>query len=311
MGLKILVTPRSFGKKDPFVFRMLEKAGLTVVRNETGNILDKESMKSLLKDCDGVIVGVDPLDAEVITTAPRLKAIAKYGVGLDNIDIEAAKSRSIKVSCTTGANSEAVADYTMALMLAVARKVVEIDKKCRTGNWVKIVTSDISNKTLGLIGLGVVGKLVAARAQGFSMKVIAHDIFWDAAYAEAHNITKATPEEIYESADIISVHLPLTPETNNYIGQAQINKMKPTVIIVNTARGGIINEDALFNALANKRIYGAGIDTFTSEPPKDARWFKLDNIVLGSHCAASTEGAIRNMGRMAAMNLLKDLGIEI
>jgi phosphoglycerate dehydrogenase-like enzyme len=311
MGLKVLLTPRSFGKNDPVVFRILEKAGLTVVRNETGNILNKESMINLLKDCDGVIVGVDPLDAETIFGAPHLKAIAKYGVGVDNIDIEAAKSRGIKVSFTTGANSEAVADYTMTLMLAVARKVVEIDKKCRTGNWGKIITTDVSRKTLGLIGLGAVGKLVAARAQGFSMKVIAHDVFWDTSYAETHNITKATPEEIYKNADFISVHLPLTPETNNYIGQAQINKMKPNVIIVNTARGGIIDEDALFNALVNRKIYGAGIDVFTEEPLKDTRWFNLDNVVLGSHCAASTEDAARNMGRMATMNLIKDLGIEM
>lgn len=311
MGLKILVTPRSFGKNDPYVFEMLKKAGLEVVRNETGRVLDKDTIISLLKDCDGLIVGIDPVDAEVIASAPRLKAISKYGVGIDNIDVEVVKSRGIKLSCTIGANSEAVADYTMALMLAVARKVVEIDKKCRAGKWEKPVTLDISGKTLGLIGLGSIGKLVAARARGFSMKVMAHDIFWDESYAKAHNIARATPDEIYKNADIISVHLPLTPETKNCIGQAQIDKMKPNAIIINTARGGIIDEDALYNALVNKRIYGAGIDAFVDEPPKDTRWFELDNVVLGSHCAASTEGAIRNMGRMAAMNLLKDLGIGI
>ena len=138
--MKVLTTPRSYGKTDPEVFAMLRAAGLEVVRNETGGILDREGMKALLADCDGVIVGVDPIDAEVIAAAPKLKAIAKYGVGVDNIDLDAAKARDIKVSRTVGANAEAVADYAMALLLAVARKTVLIDRKCRQGDWKKITT---------------------------------------------------------------------------------------------------------------------------------------------------------------------------
>lgn len=310
MSLKVLVTPRSYGKDDPAVFEMLKNAGITVVRNETGSILDKESMSKLISDCDGVIVGVDPLDKDIMNAAPKLKAIAKYGVGVDNIDLEAAKLRGIAVSRAVGANSEAVADYTLTLMLMVARKAALIDKKCRSGNWTKITTIDISHKTLGLIGMGTIGKLVAVRAQGFSMKVLAHDIFWDEEFSAAHNIQRATPEEIYKNADFISVHLPLLPETKNYIGEAQIGKMKPTAIIINTARGGLIDENALLDALQQGKIYGAGVDAFTEEPPKDPRWFKLDNVILGSHCAASTVGAARNMGRMATANLLRDLGLH-
>lgn len=311
MCLKVLVTPRSYGKNDPDVFGMLEKTGVTIVRNETGGILDKVSMKKLLADCDGIIVGVDPLDSEVIAAAPKLRAIAKYGVGVDNIDLEAAKERGIAVSRTVGANSEAVADYAMTLMLMVARKAALIDRKCRYGDWTKVTTTDISHKTLGLLGMGAIGKLVAVRAQGFSMKVLAHDTIWDEPYATAHNIQRATPEEIYRNADFISVHLPLIPETKNYISEAEIKQMKPSVILINTARGGIIDENALFDALHKGNIYGAGIDAFIVEPPKDPRWFTLDNVVLGSHCAASTDGATLNMGRMATTNLLHDLGIEI
>ena len=212
--MKVLTTPRSYGKTDPEVFAMLRAAGLEVVRNETGGILDKEGMKALLADCDGVIVGVDPIDAEVIAAAPKLKAIAKYGVGVDNIDLDAAKARDIKVSRTVGANAEAVADYAMALLLAVARKTVLIDQHCRQGDWK-----------------------------------------------------------------------------------------------INTARGGLIDENALLDALEAGRLCGAGIDAFSSEPPKDPRWFTLDNVVLGSHCAASTAGASRNMGRMATANLIHDLGL--
>ena len=272
---------------------MLRAAGLEVVRNETGGILDKEGMKALLADCDGVIVGVDPIDAEVIAAAPKLKAIAKYGVGVDNIDLDAAKARDIKVSRTVGANAEAVADYAMALLLAVARKT----------------TRDGPRGTIGILGLGAIGRNVAQRAQGFGMKVLAHDPFWDEAYAKAHGITRAAPDEIFAECDVISLHLPLTPETENFIGAAELAKMKPDAILINTARGGLIDENALLDALEAGRLCGAGIDAFSSEPPKDPRWFTLDNVVLGSHCAASTAGASRNMGRMATANLIHDLGL--
>lgn len=307
--MKVLTTPRSYGKTDPQVFDMLREAGLEVVRNDTGGILDKETIKAMLADCDGVIVGVDPMDAEVIAAAPKLKAIAKYGVGVDNIDLEAAKARGIKVSRTVGANSEAVADYAMALILAVARKTVLIDRQCRKGDWKKITTRDVTGATIGILGLGAIGRNVAQRAQGFGMKVLAHDPFWNEEYAAAHNITKATPDEIFTQCDIISLHLPLMPETENFIGAAELAKMKPDAILVNTARGGLIDENALLDALEAGKIYGAGIDAFSSEPPKDPRWFTLENVVLGSHCAASTSGASRNMGRMATENLIRDLGL--
>lgn len=307
--MKVLVTPRSYGKTNPQLFEMLKNAGLEVVRNETGGILDKEAMKTMLADCDGIIVGVDPLDAEVIAAAPKLKAIAKYGVGVDNIDMDACKERDIKVSRTVGANSVAVADYAMALILAVARKTVLIDSRCRQGDWKKITTRDVTGSTIGILGLGAIGKNVAQRAQGFGMTVLAYDPFWDDAYAAAHNIRKATPEEIYKECDVISLHLPLLPSTRNSIGAEQLAMMKKETIIVNTARGGLIDEEALLDALENGRIYGAGIDAFSEEPPKDERWFKLDNVVLGSHCAASTKGAADNMGIMSTENIIRDLGL--
>lgn len=307
--MKVLTTPRSYGKTDPAVFEMLEKAGLEVIRNETGGILDREAMKRLLADCEGVIVGVDPLDTQVMAAAPRLRAIAKYGVGVDNIDLEAARARGIKVSRTVGANAEAVADYAMTLMLAVARRAAAIDARCRRGDWGKITTRDISGGVLGLLGLGAIGRLVARRAQGFGMTVMAYDPFWDEDYARANGIVKASPEEICAQADVISLHLPLTEETRGTIGAPELAQMKPDAILINTARGGLIDENALLDALAAGRIYGAGVDAFAQEPPEDPRWFTLENVVLGSHCAASTDGAARNMGRMATENLIRDLGL--
>ena len=307
MMKKVLVTPRSFGKTDPAAWQMLDDAGFTVLRNPTSSILNGEQLKELLAGCDGVIIGVDPLSANVLAAAPNLRAIAKYGVGTDNIDLEYCQIKGIKVSRTVGANSDAVADYTLALMLAVARQVVPIDQRCRQSDWSKITTIDVSNRTLGLLGLGAIGRGVAKRAAGFNMRVIAHDVYWDEAYSTSNGIERVTPEQIFREADFVSLHLPLQPETRNIVGEAELAIMKPTAILINTARGGLIDEQALLKALQERRIYGAGIDAFSQEPPADPAWFTLDNLVLGSHAAASTIGATEQMGRMAARNLISDL----
>lgn len=308
MAGKILTTPRSYGKDMPELFAQLEKAGYEVVRNTTGGILDKEQMKALVADCVGIIAGVDPLDAEVLDCAPKLRAIAKYGVGVDNIDLDYCREHNIAVSCTAGANSEAVADYTMALMLAVARRVPEIDRKCRIMNWGKVTTRDVSHATLGLFGMGAIGRHVAIRAKGFNMRIIAYDPYWPQEFADAHGIQRVEAEEIFRTADFISLHMPLMPETEGFVGEKQLEMMKQDAILVNTARGGLVDEKALLKALKEKRIYGAGLDAFAHEPPEDNDWFELDNVVLGSHCAASTWGATQAMGRMATENLLRDLG---
>lgn len=304
---KVLITPRSYGKNDPSLFEKIKAAGYEIVRNETGGILDKAKMIELIAPCAGVIVGVDPLDGDVIAAASNLRAVAKYGVGVDNIDLDAAAARNIKVSRTVGANSAAVADYAMALMLALSRRLLPIDQKCRAMDWGKITTRDVTGATLGLFGLGAIGKNVAKRAQGFGMRVLAYDVYWDESYAKANGIEYAAPEEIFQAADFISLHLPLMPETENFIGEKEIAQMKPTAILINTARGGLVDEKALLKALREKRLYGAGLDAFAHEPPEDTGWFELDNVILGSHCAASTLGATAMMGQMATDNLIRDL----
>jgi D-3-phosphoglycerate dehydrogenase len=304
---KVLVTPRSFGKTDPEAWAKLEAAGFEIVRNPTGSILGESELSGLLADCEGVVIGVDPLTAAVLAQAPKLRAIAKYGVGVDNIDLAACEARGIKVSRTVGANAQAVADFAFALMLAVARQVVPIDRRCRQADWSKLTTIDVYGKTLGLLGLGAIGRGVAERAQGFGMTVLAHDVYWDEAYASRQGIVRATPAQIYAEADFISLHLPLLPETQNLIGAAELSQMKPTAVLVNTARGGLIDEAALLQALQKRQIYGAGMDAFSQEPPADPAWYALDNLVIGSHAAASTVGATEQMGRMAADNLVRDL----
>ena len=307
--MKILATPRSFAKDDQTPLRLLEDAGYTVIRNPVGQILTKEQMMEHLQGCVGVILGVDPLDADVINSAVDLRGISKYGVGTDNIDMEAAKRRNIPVTITAGANSDAVADYAFALMMAAARRIIPIDKACRNRDWSKQTSLDVYGARLGILGLGAIGKGVAVRgAAGFGMKVLAYDPYWDEAFAAKHAIRRAAPEEIYKECDFISLHLPLTDATRGMIGVKQFEMMKPTAVLVNTSRGGVIDEPALVDALKNKRIYGAGLDVFEQEPPTLEGLYGLDNLIMGSHTAASTVGAIKNMGLMAAENLLRSLG---
>jgi D-3-phosphoglycerate dehydrogenase len=305
--MKILITPRSFAKQDKAPLRLLEAKGFEIVRNETGGIMSEKQLKSAIEGCGGVIIGVDPLTADVMCAAPNLAAVAKYGVGTDNIDMAYCEKTGIRVSKTTGANSDAVADYAFSLMLALARKVIRIDAECRRGNWTKITTLDVAHKTLGLIGLGAIGRNMVARAKGFSMNVLAYDLYWDEDYANEHGVTYAEIDEICAKSDFISLHLPLLKDTENIIDARRLGLMKREAFLINTARGGLIDDDALLSALRTGRIGGAGLDVFKIEPPEDDAWLDLDNVILGSHCAAATGGATNNMGLMSVSNLIKDI----
>lgn len=308
MGPKVLVTPRSFGKISAAPVDMLKASGFEVVLNPHGRILTKDEMRRQIRDAEAVIVGVDPLDREVLKEAGKLKIIAKYGVGTDNIDTEYAAERGIPVMTSAGANTEAVADYAFALMLAAARRVVNIDAACRLGDWTKPTTVDVYGRTLGLVGLGHIGKAVARRAAGFGMNVLAYDDRRDEAFAAEHGVTYAASlDALLAESDFVSLHVPLMPSTRHMIGGRELALMKPTAVLVNTARGGLIDERALYEALRNGRIWGAGIDVFEQEPPDNTEMLRLDNIVIGSHCAASTVNAVDNMGVMASEHVIQFL----
>ena len=301
---KILITPRSFAQYSDEPYRKLDKAGVEYVKNPVGGILSKEQMLEHIKRVDGIIVGVDPLDADVLATGTGLKVVSKYGVGTDNIDLAYCSAHGIDVKITANANSEAVADYAFALILAVARRVVEIDKCCRMGDWGKKVSADVYGKKIGVMGLGAIGRGVVARARGFNMEVYGYDVFRDEAYITGNNICFSTLEEMLRECDFISLHMPLTKETRHLINRENLKTAKKNLIIINTARGGIINEDDLFDALKNNVILGAGVDVFEHEPAKDSKLLELDNVIVGSHCAASTEGAVDTMSNMAVDNII-------
>lgn len=309
--MKILVTPRSFGKNNPALFKRLEDANLEIIRNESGRILSETEISKLLEPCAGIIVGVDPLNAKVLEHAPLLRAISKYGVGVDNIDLEYCKKKGISVSRTVGANSNAVADYAFALLLAAARKVCEINFRCHQKDWSKITGLDVYGKKLGIIGLGSIGKCVARRAAGFSMDIYAFDPQWDEDFAIMNSIKRSDIDTICQISDFISLHCLLTDETKNLINRSRIGLMKKNAILINTARAGLVEENALLEALENNRIAAAGLDVFEEEPPLNPCWYGLENLLMGSHTSSSTFGATELMGEMSVTNLLKDLNLPV
>lgn len=308
--MKILITPRSFGKSDPTLFTRLENAGLEIVRNETGGILSKEQMIELIAPCAGVILGVDPMDKDVLGHAPALKVISRYGVGLDNVDLGECEKRNIAVFRTLDAIENTVADYAVALMLAVARRICLMDRQCRDNDWKKVMGTDLCGRTLGIIGLGAIGKRVARRCHGFEMRILASDINWDSECAKKYDIVRADIDKICSEADFISLHCSLTEETRHLINSKTLGMMKKNAILINTARGALVDDESLLQALREKRIFGAGLDVFEKEPPCNPEWRKLDNVVLGSHCASSTKQAGERMGRIAVDNLLSGLGLH-
>lgn len=308
--MKILITPRSFGKYNlDDIKTKLDSLGIDYHINDLGRSLNEDEMIDALKDVDGAIVGVDPLNKKVLEAAPNLKAIAKYGVGLDNIDLDYCKEKSIKISKTVGANSNAVADYTFALLLAVARKVVLLDRKARDNDYSKVISTDVYGKKIGVLGLGAIGKGVVKRAAGFGMDIYGYDIYEDNEFNSQYDIKFTSVDEILNKCDFVTLHLPLSKDTKHIINKDNLNKCKRDLILINTARGGLVDEKELYEALNTKQIFGAGLDVFENLDKPYEKLLELENVVLGNHTAASTIDATNNMTNMAFENLLTDLGI--
>jgi len=307
MAYKIVITPRTFGKLDPAPIDMLTQAGYDLILNPFDRLLNEEELMGLIPEAHGLIVGLDPVSVKVLEKARQLKVISKYGVGTDNIDLDTATSMGILVLNAPGTNSGAVAELALGLMLAVARHISESDRKTRLGVWQSYRGIELWGKTLGIIGTGRTGRELALRARGFSMVLICHDINQDEAWAHETGATYLPMKDILRKADILSLHIPLTDTTHHIISAQELGLMKKSAILINTARGELVDESALHEALANQRLAGAGLDVWETEPPVDSRLREFDNVVLTSHIGAHTLEATKSMGKLASMNLIQAL----
>lgn len=306
---KILITPRAFAKSGLQEIEKLKACGYEVHFNDTGKSYSYEEFCQLAEDVDGIIIGVDRADRKMLERCKHLKAISKYGVGVDNIDLDAAKEFGIRISRALGANSIAVAEHTMALLADLAKNTTKSAVRVREGNWDKIYSTELYGKTLGIVGFGNVGKQVCRIAQGFGMRVYAYDTFpIDSSYAETQKIKIVDFQTLITESDAVTLHLPLTEETRDMIDEKVLKAMKPTTYLINAARGGIVNEKDLYVALKEGEITGAAFDVLSSEPPKKGELLlTLDNFILTPHTASKTKEADANTIRISVENLLADL----
>lgn len=304
-GCKVLVTPTSFARHDPKLKEALESAVGQVIYNPTGRPLTSSELRELLPGCDGYIAGLDVIDRAALQACDRLKVIARYGVGVEKVDLEAAREKGIRVTNTPGANSVSVAELTVGLMIAVARQIPTAIARTRAGEWPRLSGVTLEGKTAGLLGLGSIGKQVARRLLAFDCRVIAYDPVPDEDFAHKHDIELLPQEEVVSRADFLSLHLPVVAETRGMVNDSFLARMKPGSYLINTARGELIDEAALLAALKSGHLGGAALDCFGVEPPeKESRLLKLPQVLVTPHMGAHTDGATNAMGWQALRDCL-------
>lgn len=305
---KIFISTTSFGEYDPSPIELCKKNGYDVLRNPYGRTISPAELIKLANDVVGIIAGTEAITKDVLLRLPLLKVISRCGVGLDNIDLVAADDAGIQVFNTPHAPTQAVAELTIGLILASLRRITEADRLMRRGKWSKPMGHLLAEKTVGIIGYGRIGQAVSKLAEAFEAKVIAYDI---KPSSKASMTKTASFDELIATSDIITLHV----SSEKYSKECIINsdviaKMKNRAYIINTSRGGLIDENALYDALKSGKLAGAGIDTFAEEP-YTGKLAELDNVVLTPHIGSYAKEARIAMEKQAVDNLLKGLEVKI
>jgi phosphoglycerate dehydrogenase-like enzyme len=294
---RVLVTPTSYGKTDPTLRSELEAAVGEVIYNPVGRPLTAAELRELLPSCDGYIAGLDEISATALDGADRLKVIARYGVGVDNVDLAAASARGIVVTNTPQANAVSVAELTVGLILSLARSIPLLVARTRAGEWPRVVGTAIKGKTVGLLGMGAIGKEVVRRLRGFDCALLAHDPRADEAFAAEFGVQLVSAAEVGARSDFLSLHLPLLPTTRGTVNAEFLATMKPGAFLINTSRGEIVDEQALYAALTAGHIRGAALDVFGEEPPSPGDpLLVLPEVLVTPHTGAHSDDATGSMG---------------
>ena len=307
--MKVVITPRGFANCGTENIKFFEEAGFSLSYNQTGKAYTKEEFYSITADADGVIVGVETVDRAYIDSHPTVKAVVKFGVGLDNIDVEYCREKGVFVGKTAGSNARSVAETAISFVLADSKNLYDSISVTRDGGWAKMTGYEVEGKTIGVVGFGAIGKKVAQMAFGLGMQVLAYDPYGvDPEIAKKFDVVSVGLEELLQRSDFVSLHLPLTEETKDLIRLSQLKTMKTQAVLINTARGGIVNEKDLYTALSQKIIRGAYFDVLTSEPPeKGEPLLALPNFYLTPHIASRSAEAEKNTAAMATQVMIDAL----
>ena len=307
--MKVVVTPRGFAKCGLNNVKIMEEAGIRVEYNDTGNAYTKEEFYEKTADADGVIVGVEIVDKDYIDAHPKMKAVVKFGVGTDNIDVEYCQQKGIFVGRTVGSNARSVAETAISFVIADSKNLYESIADTRANGWTKMTGYEVEGKTIGIAGFGAIGRKVARMAWGLGMKVLAYDPYAiDEETVRAFDVEVVSFEELLKRSDFVSLHMPLTEETKDLVTLKELKTMKPNAVLINTARGGIVNEADLYVALLEKDIRAAYFDVLVNEPPKaDEPLLGLSNFYLTPHIASRSKEAEKNTADMATQIIIEAL----
>jgi len=285
---------------------LLRQAGLEVRFPPRPDITDEEENIRVLQGISATIAGGEPYSRRVMAGLPDLRVISRWGVGVDRVDLAAATDSNSVVTITPSANHEAVAEHAVALLLAVSRFLVQRNDEIHRGLWERRCSLPLREKTLGLVGLGRIGRSVAVRAEAFRMRLLAHEAFPDREFAQRHGIELVDLDTLLARSDYVSLHVPLTGETHGLINRRTLSRMKPGALLVNTSRGGLVVEEDLVDALKSGHLGGAGLDVFVQEPIQGGHpLLELDNVLVSDHTAGIDTRSVEAMAVEAARNIVE------
>jgi D-3-phosphoglycerate dehydrogenase len=301
--MKVKVSTLAFSNNQYLVNKLLQEFPDALV-NVEGVRLKGDELVDFFSDADAAIVGLEPITADFLDKLPRLRMIAKYGVGLDNIDLDACKERNVNIGWTGGVNKRSVAEMAIGFMLALSRNLYSTSNQLKQLNWNKNGGFQLTGKTIGIIGLGHIGKELVTLLKPFNCRILVNDIIDQTNYVRVNNLESVTKDELYSESDIISLHTPLTKETSNLINKFVFKQMKHSAFLINTARGGIVNEIDLVQALQTSTIAGAALDVFETEPPVNKELLALPNLICTPHTGGNANEAVMAMGISAVTHLV-------
>jgi len=303
---RVYIATSSFGYFSNSSLTLLKSNDLNIIMNEKGRKLTENEIVYSAKGCLGIIAGTENYSKGVLNKLTKLKVISRLGVGMDNLDLEVADKKGIKIYKTSTTPAPAVAELVLGFMLDLARKICYQNNILKSGTWRKEMGNLLHGKTLGIIGLGNIGKTLVKLVKGFDFNVLAFDLYQDEEFAKKYGVNYCDLDTLLSESDIISIHLNLTDETNQLMNAEQISKMKPESILINASRGEMIDEEALYKALKEKKIMGAGLDVFNDEPYSGALT-ELENVILTPHIGSYAKELRIQMEIEAVENLIRGL----
>jgi D-3-phosphoglycerate dehydrogenase len=304
---RVVVGSRSFGQLSDVGVKLLNGAGFDVWRIPSEERpLDESKMVEIItrENPEVVVTGAEPITRQVLEAGPNLRMIMKHGVGVDNIDIQTATRLGILVANAPGTNTEAVADMTIAMMLALSRGIYNAVQSTRSGGWERFVGHDLGELTIGVVGTGRIGLAVIRRLDGFGSDVLAYDIVHNQELLSHPKVRYVEMAQLLQDSDVVTLHVPLVADTRAMIGRNELDMMKPTAYLVNLARGELVDEVALFEFLQQRRIAGAAVDVYAVEPPKSSPLIGLDNVLSTPHIAAYTYESMEHMSRVCGQTII-------